>query len=211
LRAQYAAGQQDGQAVDAYLEHEGVAKHSQTETFLAMRVAIDNWRWAGVPFFIRSGKHLAQRVTEIAIQYRQVPLALFGAHNMAGDAPNRLVLNLQPDEGITLTFGAKVPGPENTLKSVKMDFSYAEAFGSSTPEAYERLLLDCLHGDATLFTRSDEVLEAWKFVDGILQAWQSQPERKLPQYAPGTWGPKEHHKFIEAHGHAWREMLTPPG
>ncbi|MBX3004429.1 MAG: glucose-6-phosphate dehydrogenase [Anaerolineales bacterium] len=211
LRAQYAAGQQDGQAVDAYLEHEGVAKHSQTETFLAMRVAIDNWRWAGVPFFIRSGKHLAQRVTEIAIQYRQVPLALFGAHNMAGDAPNRLVLNLQPDEGITLTFGAKVPGPENTLKSVKMDFSYAEAFGSSTPEAYERLLLDCLHGDATLFTRSDEVLEAWKFVDGVLQAWQSQPARKLPQYAPGSWGPKEHHKFIEAHGHAWREMLTPPG
>lgn len=211
LRAQYAAGKQDGKQVDAYLAHEGVAKDSQTETFLAMRVAIDNWRWAGVPFFIRSGKHLAERVTEIAIQYRQVPLALFGAQNMAGDAPNRLVLNIQPDEGITLTFGAKVPGPNNKLKSVKMDFSYAEAFGSATPEAYERLLLDCMHGDATLFTRSDEVLEAWKFIDGVLQAWQAQPKRKLPQYAPGSWGPGENDKFIAEHGHSWREMVQVPG
>lgn len=211
LRAQYAAGKQDGKKVDAYLDHEGVAKHSQTETFLAMRVAIDNWRWAGVPFFIRSGKHLAERVTEIAIQYRQVPLALFGAQNMAGDAPNRLVLNIQPDEGITLTFGAKVPGPDNKLKSVKMDFSYAEAFGSSTPEAYERLLLDCMQGDATLFTRSDEVLEAWKFIDGVMQAWNAQPARKLPQYAPGSWGPDENDKFIAEHGHRWRDMVQLQG
>ncbi|QYK50295.1 MAG: glucose-6-phosphate dehydrogenase [Anaerolineales bacterium] len=211
LRAQYGAGKQNGKQVDAYLEHEGVAKNSQTETFLAMRVAIDNWRWAGVPFFIRSGKHLAERVTEIAVQYKQVPLALFGAQNMAGDAPNRLVLNIQPDEGITLTFGAKIPGPDNKLKSVKMDFSYAEAFGASTPEAYERLLLDCMHGDATLFTRSDEVLEAWKFIDGVLQAWQTQPARKLPQYLPGSWGPKENDKFIVEHGHTWRDMEQVPG
>lgn len=211
LRAQYAAGKQNGKQVDAYLEHEGVLKNSQTETYLAMRVSIDNWRWAGVPFFIRSGKHLAERVTEIAVQYKQVPLALFGAQNMAGHAPNRLVLNIQPDEGITMTFGAKVPGPENKLKSVKMDFSYAEAFGSSTPEAYERLLLDCMHGDATLFTRSDEVLHAWKFIDGVLQAWQAQPARKLPQYAPGSWGPKESQTFIQEHGHTWREMEQVPG
>jgi glucose-6-phosphate 1-dehydrogenase len=209
LRAQYDAGRQDGKIVDAYLDHEGVAKSSQTETFLAMRVAIDNWRWAGVPFFIRSGKHLAERVTEIAVQYKQVPLALFGAHNMAGEAPNRLVLNIQPDEGITLTFGAKVPGPENQLKSVKMDFSYAEAFGKSSPEAYERLLMDCIHGDATLFTRSDEVLAAWGFVDGILQAWAQHPRLKLAQYAPGSWGPDERHKFISDHGHSWNEAQEP--
>jgi glucose-6-phosphate 1-dehydrogenase len=206
LRAQYGAGRQGGKNVKAYLEHDEVAKNSQTETFLAMRVSIDNWRWAGVPFFIRSGKHLARRMTEIAVQYKQVPLSLFGARNMAGDAPNRLLLNIQPDEGITLTFGAKVPGPENEIKSVKMDFSYAEAFGKSSPEAYERLLMDCIHGDATLFTRSDEVLAAWGYIDDILKAWAEHPRMKLPQYEPGSWGPDDGVKFIEDHGHSWREM-----
>lgn len=206
LRAQYSAGRQDGKTIQAYCDHEGVANNSRTETLLAARLTIDNWRWAGVPFFIRSGKHLPRRVTEIAVQYKQVPLSLFGARNMAGDAPNRLLLNIQPEEGITLTFGAKEPGPENRIKSVKMDFSYAEAFGSSTPEAYERLLMDCILGDATLFTRSDEVLAAWEFVDGILKSWAKHPRVKLPQYKPGTWGPKEMNDFAQFHGNNWREL-----
>jgi glucose-6-phosphate 1-dehydrogenase len=205
LRAQYASGNQNGDTIRAYLEHEGVAKGSTTETLLALRLHIDNWRWAGVPFFIRSGKHLPRRMTEIAVQYKQTPLALFGARNMAGDAPNRLLLNIQPEEGITLTFGAKAPGPENTIQSVKMDFSYAETFGASSPEAYERLLMDCMNGDATLFTRSDEVLAAWTFVDQILQAWAEQPVKKLPQYKPGTWGPPEIDEFMHGHGSAWHE------
>lgn len=206
LRAQYSGGRQAGKVIQSYADHEGVAKNSRTETLLAARLTIDNWRWAGVPFYIRSGKHLPRRVTEIAVQYKQVPLALFGARNMAGDAPNRLLLNIQPEEGITLTFGAKVPGPENRIKSVKMDFSYGEAFGRSTPEAYERLLMDCIHGDATLFTRSDEVLAAWAFIDDILKAWAKHPRVKLPQYRPGTWGPKEMDEFAGSHGHNWREL-----
>jgi glucose-6-phosphate 1-dehydrogenase len=171
-----------------------------------MRLGIDNWRWAGVPFSIRSGKHLPRRMTEIAVQYKQTPLALFGARNMAGDAPNRLLLNIQPEEGITLTFGAKAPGPENTIQSVKMDFSYAETFGASSPEAYERLLMDCMNGDATLFTRSDEVLAAWTFVDEILKAWAVQPKKKLPQYKPGTWGPAEIDEFVHSHGSMWHTV-----
>jgi glucose-6-phosphate 1-dehydrogenase len=206
LRAQYSGGTQDGKKVLPYLEHEGVAPDSKTETLLALRLEIDNWRWAGVPFYIRSGKHLPHRVTEIAVQYKQVPLSLFGARNMAGDAPNRLLLNIQPEEGITMTFGAKVPGPENLIKSVKMDFSYDENFGSSTPEAYERLLMDCMNGDATLFTRSDEVLAAWSFVDNILKAWEEEPVEKLPEYAPGTWGPPEMDDFMKSHGHHWRNL-----
>jgi glucose-6-phosphate 1-dehydrogenase len=206
LRAQYAGGRVNGSVVRPYLEHEGVAPNSRTETLLAARIIIDNWRWAGVPFFVRSGKHLPRRLTEIAVQYKQVPLSLFGARNMAGDAPNRLLLNIQPEEGITLTFGAKAPGSGNRIESVKMDFSYAEAFGKAAPEAYERLLMDCIHGDATLFTRSDEVLAAWSFVDGILQGWAAHPRKKLPEYTPNTWGPKEMDDFIRGHGHEWRNL-----
>jgi len=206
LRAQYSSGSQNGEKIRAYLDHEGVAKDSITETLLAMRLGIDNWRWAGVPFFIRSGKLLPKRMTEIAVQYKQTPLALFGARNMAGDAPNRLLLNIQPEEGITLTFGAKAPGPENTIQSVKMDFSYAETFGASSPEAYERLLMDCMNGDATLFTRSDEVLAAWSFVDDVLKAWAHQPKKKLPQYKPGTWGPPEIDDFMHGHGSVWHKF-----
>lgn len=206
LRAQYAAGELDGEKAPGYLELEDVAEGSTTETLLAAKIHIDNWRWAGVPFYLRSGKRLPRRVTEIAVQYKQVPLSLFGARNMAGDAPNRLVLNIQPEEGITLDFGAKVPGPENQIEGVSMDFSYAEAFGDSTPEAYERLLMDCMQGDATLFTRSDEVQAAWAFVDGIAKAWQAQGLKQLPQYAPGSWGPPELDDFIQADGFSWRNM-----
>lgn len=204
VRAQYAAGEVDGEDLPGYLELDDVATDSTTETLMAAELYIDNWRWAGVPFFLRSGKRLARRVTEIAVQYKQVPLSLFGAKNMAGEAPNRLVLNIQPEEGITLDFGAKVPGPDNAIQGVQMDFSYAEAFGADTPEAYERLLMDCMNGDATLFTRSDEVQAAWAFVDGITAAWQQQGAQQLPQYACGSWGPKEMDAFIQDAGFSWR-------
>ena len=204
LRAQYHGGELDGADVPGYKNLDDVAAQSTTETLLAVKVNVDNWRWAGVPFYLRSGKRLPRRLTEIAVQYKQVPLSLFGARNMAGDAPNRLVLNIQPQEGITLDFGAKVPGPENQIEGVSMDFGYATAFGDSTPEAYERLLMDCMHGDATLFTRSDEVLAAWAFVDGIGAAWESQGLKKLPQYAPGSWGPLEMDEFVERDGFRWR-------
>jgi glucose-6-phosphate 1-dehydrogenase len=189
-----------------YKQLEGVDKESTTETLLAARLFIDNWRWAGVPFFVRAGKALPRRVTEIAVQYRQVPLSLFGWQNMAGEAPNRLVLNLQPDEGITLTFGAKAPGPEQHITGVEMNFSYDETFGGGSPEAYERLLMDCMNGDATLFTRSDEVLAAWSFVTDILQAWEQHPVKQLLEYPAGSWGPPELDEFIERSGAHWRKL-----
>jgi len=163
LRAQYVAGQDGGERVPGYKDEPGVESDSVTETYLAARLFVDNWRWAGVPFYIRSGKRLPRRITEVAIQFKQVPLSLFGWKNMAGAAPNVLVLNIQPDEGITLWFGAKAPGPINQIEPVSMDFNYVETFGGDPPEAYERLLLDCMLGDATLFTRTDEVRCAWEW------------------------------------------------
>jgi glucose-6-phosphate 1-dehydrogenase len=206
LRAQYAGGTINGKKRLAYKSEEGVAKGSTTETFLAAKIEIDNWRWAGVPFFIRSGKSLPERVTEIAVQYKQVPLSLFGWKNMAGEAPNRLVLRLQPDEGITLSFGAKVPGPENRIAGVEMDFSYEDTFGGGSPEAYERLLMDCMNGDATLFTRSDEVLSAWGFVSDIIKGWDEQKLKNLPEYSSGSWGPKEMEEFIQRSDGEWRQL-----
>jgi len=206
LRAQYGSGKINGEKRLAYKGEQGVAKDSTTETFLAAQIGIDNWRWAGVPFFIRIGKSMPRRLTEIAVQYKQVPLSLFGWKNMAGEAPNRLVLRLQPDEGITLSFGAKVPGPENHIAGVEMDFSYEETFGASSPAAYERLLMDCMNGDATLFTRSDEVLSAWAYVSDILKAWDDQGLKNLAEYASGSWGPTEMDAFIQRAGGQWREI-----
>lgn len=203
-RAQYVAGIIGDKRVVGYKEEANVSASSITETFLAARLFVDNWRWAGVPFYLRSGKRLPARVTEIAIQFRQAPLSLFNWHNMAGDAPNTLVLNIQPNEGITLTFGAKAPGPINQIAPVRMAFSYQEAFGGGPPEAYERLLLDCLLGDATLFTRSDEVLSQWSFTTGILNAWKNYAVRNLPVYEAGTWGPPGADEFIENSGRKWR-------
>jgi len=206
LRAQYVAGSINGERVLGYKDADGVASDSITETFLAARLFIDNWRWAGVPFYIRSGKRLPRRITEVAIQFKQVPLSLFGWKNMAGAAPNVLVLNIQPDEGITLRFGAKAPGPINQIEPVSMDFNYQETFGGEPPEAYERLLIDCMLGDATLFTRSDEVRCAWKFTTGILNGWDENPVRNLPIYEAGTWGPQAADQFIERDGHKWRDL-----
>jgi glucose-6-phosphate 1-dehydrogenase len=203
-RAQYVAGSIDGMRVPGYKDETGVAVDSTTETLLALRLHVDNWRWAGVPFYLRSGKRLPQRLTEIAIHFKQVPLPLFGWRNLAGDAPNILTLNLQPDEGITLTFGAKAPGPTNQIAPVRMSFDYVQAFGGEPPEAYERLLLDCISGDATLFTRTDEVQAAWAFTTDVIEGWKSQPVKNLPVYEAGTWGPAGVDEFArQAGGHAW--------
>ncbi len=202
-RAQYTAGFINGQTVAGYKEEPGVSKDSLTETFMAARIFIDNWRWAGVPFYIRAGKRLAARTTEIAIQFKQPPLSLFNWQNMAGKAPNRLILNIQPDEGIALTFGAKTPTTLNQIAPVKMEFTYQDAFNSEPPDAYERLLLDALNGDATLFTRSDEVIAAWTFTTQIIEAWEANHVKELPGYPAGTWGPTDATGFIKQTGRDW--------
>ncbi len=205
-RAQYVAGTIGSKRVLGYKDEPNVPDDSITETLLGARLEIDSWRWAGVPFYIRSGKRLPRRVTEIAIRFKQVPLPLFGWKNMAGEAPNSLVLNIQPEEGITLSIGAKKPGPINQIEPVELDFSYAESFGANPPEAYERLLLDVMNGDATLFTRSDEVDVAWHITTDILDAWKNAPQKNLPVYESGTWGPAEMDDFIGQSGRQWRKL-----
>ncbi len=205
VRGQYVSGFMDDHRVPSYRDETSVSPTSLTETYLAARIFVDNWRWSGVPFYLRSGKRLPRRLTEIAVQFKQVPLALFGVRNMAGDAPNRLVLSIQPNEGITLTFGAKAPGPTQDILPVKMEFNYVNAFGSEPPEAYERLLLDSLIGDATLFTRSDEVQAAWTFTSAILTGWSLQSVRNLTIYEAGTWGPSNADEFMSRDGRAWRD------
>jgi len=204
FRAQYVAGGVDGKRVQGYKDEKGVPSDSLTETFMAARLYVDNWRWAGVPFYVRSGKRLPTRVTEIAIQFKQPPLRLFNWEDIGGNAPNTLILNIQPNEGITLLFGAKTPKPRTQIAPVKLKFDYQNAFGAEPPEAYERLLLDSLMGDPTLFTRSDEVLAAWRFTGGILDAWQGSKLRYLPVYESGTWGPQGADDFIHRDGWSWR-------
>lgn len=206
FRAQYVSGTIDGKRVASYRDEPDVAPDSITETYMAARLFVNNWRWAGVPFYLRSGKRLPNRVTEIAIQFMQIPLALFGQQNLASEAPNVLVIRIQPNEGITLFLGAKVPGGSMHIEPVEMRFSYAEAFGEAPPEAYERLLLDCLTGDATLFTRSDEVEAAWGLTQGIIEAWETQKLQNLPVYEAGTQGPHGADDFLQRDSHYWRKI-----
>lgn len=206
VRGQYDDTKIGRKNLPGYLNEDRVAKNSIIETYLSAKIYIDNWRWANVPFYIRSGKCLPVRATEIAIQFKQIPLSLFNWKNMAGEAPNVLILRLQPDEGITLSFGAKLPGPVNQIAPVNMEFSYQDAFGSEPPEAYERLLLDCILGDQTLFTRHDEVIEQWRFVSEILEAWGKNPVKKLPKYKIGSWGPVESEEFILRDNRKWRNL-----
>lgn len=205
-RAQYVSGILEGNHVIGYKDESGVSPNSITDTYMAVRLFIDNWRWAGIPFYIRSGKRLAKVSTEIAIQFKQVPLSLFEWRNFAGDTPNMLILRIQPDESITLTFGAKAPGQINQIEPVKMDFDYVKAFGVEPPEAYERLLVDALIGDATLFNRTDEVHAAWAFTTNLLEAWKKYPVKNLPVYEAGTWGPPGADEFIQRDGRKWRNL-----
>ncbi|MBV9412856.1 MAG: glucose-6-phosphate dehydrogenase [Acidimicrobiia bacterium] len=203
VRAQYGRGWIGGEEVEGYREEEGVNPHSTTETYVAMKLKVDNWRWAGVPVYVRTGKRLPKRVTEVAMQFHRVPHLPFHLKQVEDLEPDALVLRIQPDEGITLRFGAKVPGQAFRVRSVSMDFFYGAAFLEETPDAYERLLLDALIGDATLFIRSDEVQRAWRIVDPLLQAWEND-DVALAKYESGTWGPREAEELIEADGRRWR-------
>jgi glucose-6-phosphate 1-dehydrogenase len=203
VRAQYDSGWSEGVAVPGYRQEQDVSEQSQTETYVAMRLEVDNWRWAGVPIYIRTGKRLPKRVTEVALQFQKVPHLAFGAAESRDLRPNALVLRIQPDEGVALRFGAKVPGQAFNVRDVLMDMSYGSAFMEEPPEAYERLLLDAMVGDPTLFIRSDEVDQAWQIVDPILQAWQGRSV-PLAGYAAGTWGPRQADQLIERDGRSWR-------
>jgi glucose-6-phosphate 1-dehydrogenase len=203
VRGQYDAGWSEGRHVVGYRHEEGVDPQSRTETYVAMKLEVDNWRWAGVPLFIRTGKRLPKRMTEVALQFQRVPHLPFTAHEAEGLHHNALILRIQPDEGITLRFGAKVPGQAFEVRDVLMDFSYGAAFLEESPDAYERLLLDAMVGDPTLFIRSDEVDQAWRIVDPVLQVWQTD-EVPLARYPAGSWGPREADELIEREGRQWR-------
>ena len=211
VRGQYTAGWVEGESVPGYREEKGVKPDSLRETFVAMKLDIDNWRWAGTPFYLRTGKRMPRRATEIAVQFRRVPHSPFSgmvAGPGEGIEPNLLVIRIQPDEGITLRFSAKVPGQAMRLRPVNMDFLYGSAFLNESPEAYERLLLDCMLGDATLFAREDEVDEAWRVCTSILDGWRAHPPDTTtgPNYEAGTWGPEEAHAFMARDGRAWRRL-----
>ncbi|MFZ2642417.1 MAG: glucose-6-phosphate dehydrogenase [Verrucomicrobiia bacterium] len=208
VRGQYGPGALLGKAVKGYREEEAVAPGSTTETYIAARLRLDTWRWAGVPFFVRVGKRLPKRVTEIAIQFKSAPTRLFAGDGDASLPPNAnlLALRIQPDEGISLAFEAKVPGMRVRLQPVKMDFRYGSSFGQQPAEAYERLLLDAMLGDSTLYTRADEVEHAWRFVDSIIAGWQQAPPPAFPNYAAGSWGPAEADRLMEGTGAKWRRL-----
>lgn len=201
-RGQYAGGWQGGEKVTGFLAEEGMNPKSLTETFAAMRLDINTRRWAGVPFYLRAGKRLGRRVTEIALVFKRAPQALFAADQTAALGENALVIRVQPDEGVTMRFGSKVPGVGMNVRDVTMDFGYGHAFTEASPEAYERLILDVLLGDPPLFPRHEEVELSWKILDPIEEFWskQGQPE----QYRPGTWGPASADKMMAADGRAWR-------
>ena len=204
VRGQYAPGSIDGQPVPGYRQEPHVAAASGRETYAAWKLQIENWRWAGVPFYLRAGKRLPKRVTEIAITFKTPPIALFRRAGVLGNEPNVLVLRIQPDEGIALRIGAKQPGPTMRVETVKMDFKYSEHFGEKTPDAYERLLLDALNGDPTLFARRDEVEAAWELVTAVLDVWRENPSRDLPNYESGTWGPEAAMELLARDGRRWR-------
>ena len=204
-RAQYVAGYLDGDDVPGYREEPGVDPASNTETYAAVQLYVDNWRWAGVPFYLRTGKRLARRVTEVAIRFRPAPQRLFESDQSEQSSPNELVLEIQPDEGINLNFKVKVPGPVFDLRPVNMVFQYGTAFSVQLPEAYERLLLDAMLGDRTLFIRRDEVEAAWKIVDQIVAGWDRQDAAMIPTYESGTWGPTEANALLADDGHEWRK------
>ena len=203
VRGQYGRGYVDGDEVLGYREEEGVDPSSLTETFVAAKLYVDNWRWADTPIYVRAGKRLARRETTIAIQFKRAPHPPFEELAAEGLRPNVLLINIQPDEGVSLAIGAKVPGQGLQIRTVHMDFLYGGAFRTDMPEAYERLLLDCMRGDSTLFTREDEVTEQWELVDAIVAAWR-RDKPSFPNYPAGTWGPPSSDELLKRDGRAWR-------
>lgn len=205
VRGQYGPGWVMGVPVNGYREEAAVDASSGVETYVALKLTVDNWRWAGTPFYLRTGKRLAKRATEVAIQFKQAPHLPFSAQAAEGLEANALVMRIQPDEGASLKFGAKVPGPTMRIRSVNMDFLYGASFLVDSPDAYERLLLDCLLGDQTLFARHDEVEEGWDLVDSVLAGWQRQAPTDFPNYAAGSWGPAAADALLERDGRRWRK------
>jgi glucose-6-phosphate 1-dehydrogenase len=215
VRGQYIEGEVNGEHVPSYRREvtDFFARRNQpippvisTETFVAMRFYIDNWRWAGVPFYLRTGKRLPKRASEVAIQFKEVPSILFNQHPDVPLEPNVLSIRVQPEEGMSLRLSSKLPGPKVRIYPVKMEFNYSSLFGGASPEAYERLILDVMAGDATLFMRRDAVEAAWEFVMPILDHWERSRSRFLPQYQAGTWGPLEADRLIEADHRSWRTL-----
>ena len=204
MRAQYTGGMAEGKEAGGYLEEEGVPQDSKTETYVALRLEVDNWRWAGVPIYLRTGKRLARKVTEIAVTLKPVPHMAFQAQGSVGVQPNQLILSVQPNEGVSLSLGAKIPGSRMRIRPVNMEFLYGTSFMSQSPEAYERLIMDAMRGDATLFTRDDEVEAQWRIIDPILASWERN-EEPLATYAAGTPGPLEADEIL-ASGHRWRAI-----
>ena len=204
VRGQYGAGAIDRQQVPGYRSESNVSSDSRTETFVAVKLQIDNWRWAGVPFYFRTGKRMPVRNTQIVIQFRRAPFVLFRDTSVDNLLPNQLVLHIQPEEGISLRFAAKTPGPIMRLGTVDMDFNYSDYFGNQVTTGYERLLHDCMVGDATLFQRADMVEAGWTVIDPVLDVWRALPPRKFPNYAAGSWGPAESDRLLEADNRQWR-------
>lgn len=205
MRGQYSSGVIDGEEVPGYRQEEGVASDSQIETFVALKLFVDNWRWQGVPFYMRAGKRLERKVSKIAIIFKRVPYSMFVPLSPEELSPNVLVLNVQPEEGISLSIQAKQPGVKLCMTSLTMDFFYQDVFGVELPDAYERLLLDCMLGDQTLFWRSDGIEASWSLVTPILEKWEEDPEScPLTFYKSGSWGPSESEKLLENDGRQWR-------
>ncbi|ACB77182.1 glucose-6-phosphate dehydrogenase [Opitutus terrae] len=204
-RAQYGAGMTGGRKVRGYLEEEGIAANSATETYAALRLSINNWRWQGVPFYLRSGKRMARRVSEIAINFKRPPGTLFAAGDEFDLAANTLSFQIQPDEGLGVILNAKVPGLETRTQPVKMSFRYATTFGSNTPEAYERLVLDAMVGDGTLFIRGDETEASWRLCTPVLEAWAAAGPQGMDTYPAGSWGPPAAETLLARNGHHWRK------
>jgi glucose-6-phosphate 1-dehydrogenase len=205
VRGQYGDGEIGGERVQSYRKEPGVSPESRTETFVALKLNIDNWRWVGVPFYLRTGKRLAQRHTEITIQFKKTPFDLF-RNAPVKQHSNQLVIQIQPVEGISLSFGAKIPGPILRVGSVDMSFEYSKYFGEDAYTGYEVLLYDCMIGDATLFQRADMVEAGWSIVDPMLDVWAALPPRKFPNYAAGTWGPKESDELLKRDERVWRTI-----
>jgi glucose-6-phosphate 1-dehydrogenase len=204
VRAQYVSGTVGGEQVRGYLEEDGVPEDSNTETYAALRLDIDNWRWNGVPFLLRTGKRLTRKLTEIAITLKPVPHLAFQQDGSVGVRPNQIILTMQPNEGVSISLGAKIPGTRMRIRPVNMEFLYGTSFMSQSPEAYERLILDAMRGDATLFTRNDEVEAQWRICDPIVAHWEATPG-PLPTYEAGTPGPADADRLLPA-GARWRAV-----
>jgi len=204
IRGRYTGSVVNGKKLRSYRDEEGVSPDSGTETYVALKLFIDNWRWGGIPFYIRAGKRLPAKFTEVVIHFKPTPHKLFCFNEESGNSENQLVIRIQPDEGMLLKFAMKVPGTGFKVQDVNMNFHYSSLANKVIPEAYQRLLLDCMQGDSTLYARGDIIEEAWRFVDPILRVWKERPEIKIYEYHSGSWGPEIAESLIEGRNMTWR-------